>query len=212
MFDLVSDKIEQYIEEHTSPVSEALDALERRTFKDVLMPRMLSGKVQGKFLSIISKMMRPQYILEIGTYTGYSAICLAEGLQEGGQLITIDINEEREDLVLDAIASAGMEDKILHKIGFAADIIPDLPQTFDIVFIDADKVNYSLYFDLVIDKVRPGGIILADNVLWSGKIVQDKKDKDTEALKLFNQKVQQDSKVENVILSVRDGITLMYKK
>lgn len=212
MFELVSDKIEQYIEEHTSPVSEALEALERRTFMDVLMPRMLSGKVQGKFLSIISKMMRPQYILEIGTFTGYSAICLAEGLQEGGQLITIDINEEREDLVLEAIASAGMENKIYHKIGLAADIIPELPQTFDLVFIDADKINYSLYFDLVIDKVRPGGIILADNVLWSGKIVQDKKDKDTEALKLFNQKVQQDSRVENVILSVRDGITLMYKK
>lgn len=212
MFDLVSESIEKYIEAHTSPVSDALEALERRTFKDVLMPRMLSGKVQGKFLSIFSKMMRPQYILEIGTYTGYSAICLAEGLQEGGKLITLDVNEEREDLVNEAIASAGMEDKIVHLVGNAIDIIPTLKHTFDLVFIDADKMNYSNYFDLVIDKVRPGGIILADNVLWSGKVIQEKKDKDTQALLSFNQKVQQDSRVENVILSIRDGISLIYKK
>lgn len=212
MFDLISDKIENYIYEHTSPVSDVLEALERKTYRDVLMPRMLSGKVQGKFLSIISKMMQPQNILEIGTYTGYSAICLAEGLKENGQLITLDINEEREELVNEAIASAGMQNKIIHQIGQASEIIPTLTQTFDIVFIDADKVNYSLYFDLVIDKVRSGGIILADNVLWSGKIIQEKKDKDTDALKLFNQKIQQDSRVENVILSIRDGITLIYKK
>lgn len=212
MSELISDKLEQYISEHTSQVSEALQALERKTYKDVLMPRMLSGKVQGKFLSLISRLLQPLKILEIGTYTGYSAICLAEGLSSGGQLITIDINEEREDLVNEAIASAGFEDRIICKTGYAAEIIPHLDMQFDIVFIDADKINYSLYFDLVIDKVRPGGIILADNVLWSGKVVEEKSDKDTNALKAFNDKVQQDSRVENVILSIRDGITLIYKK
>lgn len=212
MSELISDKLEQYISEHTSQVSDALQALERKTYKDVLMPRMLSGKVQGKFLSLISRLLRPQKILEIGTYTGYSAICLAEGLGSEGQLITIDINEEREDLVNEAIASAGFEDRIICKTGYAAEIIPHLDMQFDIVFIDADKINYSLYFDLVIDKVRPGGIILADNVLWSGKVVEEKSDKDTNALKAFNDKVQQDSRVENVILSIRDGITLIYKK
>ncbi len=212
MSELISDQLEQYIFDHTSDVSDVLNALERKTFKDVLMPRMLSGKVQGKFLSLISKLVRPQNILEIGTYTGYSAICLAEGLAENGQLITIDINEEREDLVNEAILSAGFQEKIICKIGHAPDIIPDLDLVFDIVFIDADKINYSLYFDLVIDKVRSGGIILADNVLWNGKVAEEKKDKDTDALKSFNRKVQQDSRVENVILSVRDGITLIYKK
>lgn len=212
MSELISDQLEQYIFDHTSDVSDALNALERKTFKDVLMPRMLSGKVQGKFLSLISKLVRPQNILEIGTYTGYSAICLAEGLTENGHLITIDINEEREDLVREAIFSAGFQEKITCKTGHAAEIIPDLDKVFDIVFIDADKINYSLYFDLVIDKVRSGGIILADNVLWSGKVAEDKKDKDTDALRSFNQKVQQDPRVENVILSVRDGITLIYKK
>lgn len=212
MSELISDKLEQYISDHTSQVSDALQALERKTYKDVLMPRMLSGKVQGKFLSLISRLLGPQKILEIGTYTGYSAICLAEGLCSGGQLITIDINEEREDLVNEAIASAGFQDRIICKTGYAAEIIPRLDMQFDIVFIDADKINYSLYFDLVIDKVRSGGIILADNVLWSGKVVEEKSDKDTNALKAFNDKVQQDPRVENVILSIRDGITLIYKK
>jgi predicted O-methyltransferase YrrM len=173
---------------------------------------MLSGKVQGKFLSIISKMMNADRILEIGTFTGYSAICLAEGMKQDGQLITIDINEERVDIVQNAVESAGFEDKIICKIGAAEDIIPQLNEVFDLVFIDADKINYSLYFDLVIDKLRSGGIILADNVLWSGKVTDDKKDKDTLALLAFNQKVQQDIRVENVILSIRDGITLIYKK
>jgi predicted O-methyltransferase YrrM len=157
-------------------------------------------------------MMNADRILEIGTFTGYSAICLAEGLKQDGQLITIDINEERVDIVQNAVESAGFEDKIICKIGAAEDIIPQLNEVFDLVFIDADKINYSLYFDLVIDKLRSGGIILADNVLWSGKVTDDKKDKDTLALLAFNQKVQQDIRVENVILSIRDGITLIYKK
>jgi caffeoyl-CoA O-methyltransferase len=212
MSTFIDQKIEQYIEDHTSNESEILKNLERNTHLTEMKPRMLSGKVQGKFLSIISKMMNADRILEIGTFTGYSAICLAEGLKQGGKLITIDINEERIDIVQNAIESAGFQDKIVCKIGAAEDIIPQLDEVFDIVFIDADKINYSLYFDLVIDKLRSGGIILADNVLWSGKVTDDKKDKDTLALLAFNQKVQQDIRVENVILSIRDGITLIYKK
>lgn len=212
MSGLVSEKIEEYISEHTSDVSEVLAELERKTFLNELKPRMLSGKVQGKLLSIISKMVKPKSILELGTYTGYSAICLAEGLCEGGRLITIDVNEEREDLVHQFIKKSGFENKIKPIIGDAVDIIPQLDLTFDIVFIDADKINYSVYYDMIIDKVRSGGIILVDNVLWSGKIVQAVEDKSTLALQKFNDKVQQDERVENVILSVRDGITLIYKK
>ena len=196
MSTFIDQKIEQYIEDHTSNESEILKNLERNTHLTEMKPRMLSGKVQGKFLSIISKMMNADRILEIGTFTGYSAICLAEGLKQDGQLITIDINEERVDIVQNAVESAGFEDKIICKIGAAEDIIPQLNEVFD----------------LVIDKLRSGGIILADNVLWSGKVTDDKKDKDTLALLAFNQKVQQDIRVENVILSIRDGITLIYKK
>lgn len=212
MFTIIDDKLEQYIEDHTSSESEVLKNLDRNTHLTEMKPRMLSGKVQGRFLSIISKMMQADRILEIGTFTGYSAICLAEGLKQDGKLITIDIDEERVDFVQEAIQTAGFEDKITCKIGLAEEVIPQIEEIFDIVFIDADKINYSLYFDLVIDKVRSGGIILADNVLWSGKVVENKKDKDTLALLAFNQKVQQDIRVENVILSIRDGITLIYKK
>lgn len=212
MFTIIDDKLEQYIEDHTSSESEVLKNLDRNTHLTEMKPRMLSGKVQGRFLSIISKMMQADRILEIGTFTGYSAICLAEGLKQDGMLITIDIDEERVDFVQEAIQAAGFDDKITCKIGLAEEVIPQIEEIFDIVFIDADKINYSLYFDLVIDKVRSGGIILADNVLWSGKVVENKKDKDTLALLAFNQKVQQDIRVENVILSIRDGITLIYKK
>lgn len=212
MFTIIDDKLEQYIEDHTSSESEVLKNLDRNTHLTEMKPRMLSGKVQGRFLSIISKMMQADRILEIGTFTGYSAICLAEGLKQDGKLITIDIDEERVDFVQEAIQAAGFDDKITCKIGLAEEVIPQIEEIFDIVFIDADKINYSLYFDLVIDKVRSGGIILADNVLWSGKVVENKKDKDTLALLAFNQKVQQDIRVENVILSIRDGITLIYKK
>lgn len=212
MSTLVDPKLEQYIEEHTSDESEVLKNLDRNTHLNEMRPRMLSGKVQGRFLSIISKMMQPDRILEIGTFTGYSAICLAEGMKQDGQLITIDINEERVDFVNSAIESAGFQDNIICKIGPAEEIIPQLDGVFDLIFIDADKINYGLYFDLVIDKLRSGGVILADNVLWSGKVSEDLKDKDTLALQAFNLKVQQDIRVENVILSIRDGITLIYKK
>jgi caffeoyl-CoA O-methyltransferase len=203
--------LDHYIETHTSDESAVLQALDRITHRDVLMPQMLSGKVQGRFLSIISRLIRPHRILEIGTFTGYSAICLAEGLPEDGHLFTIDVNEELESTVTSHITQAGLEAKITLLIGNAADVIPGLEDTFDLVFIDADKINYGLYFDLVIDKVRPGGLIMADNVLWSGKIIGESKDKDTQALRAFNQKIQEDSRVDNVIVSIRDGITLMYK-
>ncbi|MCO5232546.1 MAG: O-methyltransferase [Chitinophagales bacterium] len=212
MSELLSNEIEDYIHIHCSEVSSVLQRLERKTYTDVLMPRMLSGKVQGTFLSIISRMMQPKRILEIGTFTGYSALCLAEGLSNDGLLVTIDINEEREDIIQEAIQEAGLKKKIQTFTGNALHLIPQIDEIFDIVFIDADKINYCNYFDLVIDKVRTGGIILADNVLWSGKVISEKRDKDTEALKEFNKKVQEDSRVDNVILSIRDGITLIYKK
>lgn len=212
MADIIPSNLENYIYEHSSFEGETLAELERSTFTDVLMPQMLSGRVQGRLLSILSKIIRPQRILEIGTYTGYSAICMAEGLQNEGILYTIDINEELETLVSSFIKKAGFDSKIKCLIGDAAEIIPGLNETFDLVFIDADKANYSRYFDLIIDKVKSGGIILADNVLWSGKIVAEKKDKDTMALCDFNDKIQQDSRVENVIVSMRDGIMMMIKK
>ena len=209
---LVSQEIEKYIDQHCSDESDALQQLNRKTQTDVLMPQMLSGKVQGQFLLMISHAVQPNRVLEIGTYTGYSAICLAAGLQEYGKLFTIDVNEELEEIVKTHVEKAGLQHKIIQIIGDATKEINNLNETFDIVFIDADKQNYSLYYDLVIDKVRTGGFILADNVLWSGKIIDEKKDKDTQKLAEFNDKIQQDNRVENVIVSMRDGIMMMRKK
>jgi caffeoyl-CoA O-methyltransferase len=209
---LVSPEIEKYIEAHTTDESEVLQQLNRKTQTDVLMPQMLSGKVQGQFLKFISQMLQPERVLEIGTFTGYAAICLAEGLTENGKLFTIDINEELEAIVKTHVEKAGLQNKIIQIIGNAAQEIQQLDETFDLVFIDADKQNYGLYFDLVIDKVRTGGIILADNVLWSGKIINEQKDKDTQKLAEFNDKVQQDNRVDNVIVSIRDGIMMIRKK
>jgi caffeoyl-CoA O-methyltransferase len=209
---LVSPEIEKYIEAHTTGESDVLQQLNRKTQTDVLMPQMLSGKVQGQFLKFISQMVQPERVLEIGTFTGYAAICLAEGLTENGKLFTIDINEELEAIVKTHVEKAGLQNKIVQIIGNAAQEIQQLDETFDLVFIDADKQNYGLYFDLVIDKVRTGGIILADNVLWSGKIINEQKDKDTQKLAEFNDKVQQDNRVENVIVSIRDGIMMIRKK
>lgn len=209
---LVSPDIEKYIDVHTSDESEVLQQLNRKTNTDVLMPQMLSGKVQGQFLKFISQMLQPDRILEIGTFTGYTAICLTEGLTEKGKLYTIDINEELEDIVKTHIEKAGVQHKIVQITGNATKEIQRLDEIFDLVFIDADKQNYSLYYDLVIDKVRNGGIILADNVLWGGKIIDEQKDKDTQKLAEFNNKVQQDNRVENVIISIRDGIMMIRKK
>ena len=209
---LVSYEIEKYIDAHTTAESDALQQLNRKTQTDVLMPQMLSGKVQGQFLKFISQMLQPVRVLEIGTFTGYAAICLAEGLPENGKLFTIDINEELEAIARTHIEKAGLQNKVIQIIGNAVQEIQQLNETFDLVFIDADKQNYSLYYELVIDKVRSGGFILADNVLWSGKIIDEQKDKDTKKLAEFNDKVQQDNRVENVIVSIRDGIMMIRKK
>ena len=204
--------IEQYAQAHTTQESVLLKKINRETYAEVLMPRMVSGHLQGRFLSMISTMIRPNFILEIGTYTGYSAICLAEGLSTTGKIVTIDINEELETRVRGYFNETGMTEKFTYLIGDAAQLIPTLETEFDLVFIDADKENYSCYYDLVIDKVRKGGFILADNVLWSGKVVQDKSDKDTRAVKSFNDKVMNDSRVVTMLLPLRDGIMLIQKR
>lgn len=208
---IIPEELQQYVEHHTSPESDLLRRINRDTHAGVLRPRMLSGHLQGRLLAMISCMLRPQTILEIGTYTGYSALCMAEGLAEGGRLITIDINEELEDRVRATFAASSLADRIDFRIGNALKVIPELNETFDLVFIDADKENYSAYYDLVLPRVSEGGIILADNVLWSGKVLQTKLDKDTKAIIEFNRKIQEDRRVENVLLPVRDGIMMIRK-
>lgn len=206
------EALQEYCEAHSTPEKEVLKELNRKTHLDVLMPRMLSGHHQGAFLQMLSHMAQPKQILEIGTYTGYSAICLAQGLKEGGTLHTIDINEELEDLTKEFFQKAGIQDKVKQYVGNALEIIPEIDETFDLVFIDADKVNYSNYYDLVLPKLKPGGIILADNVLWSGKVVEDASDKSTDAIKAFNKKVAEDDRVENVLVPIRDGVLMVRKK
>lgn len=208
---MIDKAIQNYAEQHTTEESQLLKRINRDTHAQVLMPRMLSGQMQGRVLAMISCMIRPRVILEIGTYTGYSAICMAEGLHEDGKLITIDINEELEERVRGYFREAKLGDRIDYRIGDATAIIPRLKEKFDLVFIDADKENYARYFDLVIDHVNLNGIILADNVLWSGKVLNDKPDKDTRAILEFNAKIQEDERVENVLLPIRDGIMLMRK-
>lgn len=210
--DFLSEELQVYTEKHTTDESSLLKRINRETHAQVLMPRMLSGHLQGRVLSMISKMVRPKVILEIGTYTGYSAICLAEGLQKDGKLVTLDINEELEKRVRGYFQEANLESVIDYRIGNALEIIPSLSMSFDLVFIDADKENYSRYFDLVIEKVSQGGYILADNVLWSGKVLATKPDKDTRAILSFNEKIHSDPRVENVLLPIRDGIMLARKK
>jgi len=211
--EFLNKELSDYVDAHTCDEPEVLKKLTRETYLKVLMPRMLSGHYQGRLLSMITKMIQPENILEIGTYTGYSAVCFSEGLQEGGKLITIDINEELETMVRKVFSEAGVSQMIEYIIGNAIDIIPTLSQTFDLVFIDADKINYLNYYHLIFDKVRSGGFIIADNVLWSGKIVNTEKiDKDTRALMDFNDFVHQDPRVENVLLPVRDGLMILRKK
>jgi predicted O-methyltransferase YrrM len=208
---ILPQEIEQFVEEHTSPQGGLLSELDRETHLHFTLPQMISGTVQGKFLEMISGMLKPQRILEIGTFTGYSAICLAKGLQPGGKLITIDVNEELQETVQSFISRSGMADRIDFRLGNAMEIVPGLNETFDLVFIDADKENYAHYYDLAFPKVRLGGYILADNVLWGGKVVEARKDKDTQALVDYSAKVQNDSRVENVMVSVRDGIMIAKK-
>lgn len=213
--EFIDEELQRYAENHTSPESELLHKVNRQTYLNVMKPRMLSGHLQGRLLSMFSHMIRPKQILEVGTYTGYSALCLAEGLQEDGTLHTIDINEELEDTVRGYIKEAGLSESVKYYIGNALEIIPIIDATFDLVFIDADKYNYATYYDLVIDRVRSGGYIIADNVLWSGKVLEKyrrKLDEDTAALLDFNKKVQDDPRVENILLPVRDGLMIARKK
>jgi caffeoyl-CoA O-methyltransferase len=209
--EFLPEELNEYVESHTREESEILKALNRETNQKVLMPRMLSGHLQGQVLRMLSLMIKPETILEIGTFTGYSAICLAEGLGDKGVLYTIDINEELKPMVISYLDKAGVSNKVKYHIGNALDIIPKMDTAFDLVFIDADKENYSNYFDLVIDKVRQGGYIIADNVLWSGKVIEKNPDKETKAIMAFNDKVHTDHRIENVLLPIRDGLMVMRK-
>lgn len=212
--EFIDKELQEYVEAHTEPESALLSRINRETHVGVLRPRMLSGHLQGRMLSMISNMINPKNILEIGTYTGYSALCLAEGLAEDGKLVTLEANEELEERIRNYFGESEYHEKLTLKIGQAAEIIPTLSHSWDMVFIDADKVNYSLYFDLVIEQVSPGKFIVVDNVLWSGKVLEKnraKLDKDTEAILKFNKKVHEDDRVSNVLFPVRDGIMILRK-
>ncbi|MFL5754170.1 MAG: O-methyltransferase [Bacteroidia bacterium] len=212
--EFIDENLEKYCLQHTSAENAVLEKLNRETHLKVMSPRMLSGHLQGSFLSLLSQLQQPEYILEIGTYTGYSAICLAQGLKEKGRLITIDVNEETESIARKYFLEAGLETKIDLRIGDAKKIIPELKEQFGLVFIDADKKSYSLYYDLVFDRLKPGALIIADNVLWSGKVLvkDEKMDADTLAIHEFNKKIAADARIEKVMLPLRDGLLLMRKK
>ncbi len=208
----LSDKTFDYCASHTKAGSTLLAELERETHLRTLNPQMLSGPYQGMLLRFISLMIRPRRILEIGTFTGYTALCLADGLAEDGLLHTIEINDEMEGLIRKYVEKAGLSAHIRLHIGDAADIIPGLEETFDLVFLDAGKLDYPLHYELALTKTRPGGFIMADNVLWDGKVAAgDEKDETARALRAFNNFVQNDHRVENILLPVRDGLMLMRK-
>jgi len=211
--EFLPEKIEQYACNHTQEENIVLAELNRETWAKVLIPRMLSGHLQGRALSMFSKMIRPKCILEIGTYTGYSAICLSEGLQEGGKLHTIDINEELKSMSLNYFKKAEISKNVVQYVGNALEIIPNMKDEFDLVFIDADKENYSNYFKIVIEKMPIGGFIIADNVLWSGKVVEKVKgrDQETKAIQEFNTLVQTSERVENILMPIRDGLMICQK-
>ncbi len=211
--ELIDPKILEYVALHSEEEPVLLQQLRKETWQKVLVPRMLSGHLQGRLLSLISKMIRPKNILEIGTYTGYATLCLAEGLADNGLIHTIDHNEELVDFQKKYFKQADLDTRIKQYTGEALTILPTLQQSYDLVFIDADKVNYSRYFDLVIDKVNKGGIILSDNVLWSGKVIEKvkKNDRDTSAIIAYNLKLKNDKRVENLLLPIRDGINISRK-
>lgn len=207
MIDLL---IQTYCDNHTTPESPLLAELNRETHAKVLQPRMLSGHFQGRFLSLLSKLIRPSYILEIGTFTGYSALCLAEGLAPNGKLITIDVNEELEQFTRNFFQKSPYAQQIEYIIGNARDIIPKIQDIkFDIVFIDADKQSYQIYYDLVKPLMQKGGLIIADNILWDGKVPDPQfKDKKTTHLRDFNLNAHTDSQTENILLPIRDGLMI----
>ena len=206
----LSQDLEDYIEQHSEKEPAHLAALNKETYQKILLPRMLSGHFQGRVLSMLSKLIRPKNILEIGTYTGYSALCLCEGMQENGQLHTIDIKEELVDFQRKHFDKSVWGHQIVQHLGEGIGIIPTIDLTFDLVFIDADKENYLNYFELIVPKMNKGGIILSDNVLWSGKVVEplQKKDLSTKVLLEYNKLLANDPRVETVLLPIRDGLTV----
>mgnify|MGYP001945353324 CR=1 FL=1 len=206
----ISEDLENYVTAHSENEPEILQQLNRETHQKILQPRMLSGHFQGRVLSILAKLIQPKNILELGTYTGYATLCLAEGLHEEGTIDTIDINEELEDIQNKYFELSGKRNQIVQHVGNALDIIPQLNKKFDLVFIDADKENYINYWNLIVPMMNKGGIILSDNVLWSGKVLEEikKNDKSTPILIAYNKLVKDDSRVETVLLPIRDGLTV----
>jgi caffeoyl-CoA O-methyltransferase len=210
----ISKKLDDYVVKHSEDEPSLLKALARETYQKILQPRMLSGHYQGRVLSVLSKLIRPKVVLEIGTFTGYSALCLAEGLSQGGVLHTIDINEELVDFQRSYFNKSDYGSQIFQHLGSAIDIIPKLDTHFDLVFMDADKPNYINYFHQIIDKLNPGGVILSDNVLWSGKVIEtlDLNDTSTQIILEYNKLLKEDQRLETVLLPIRDGLTVSIRK
>ena len=208
----ISDQLQQYIDDHSMEESDLLKALDRETHQKVLQPRMLSGSYQGRLLALLAKMIGPKKILEVGTYTGYATLCMAEGLTTGGSIDTIDHNEELADMQRRYFEQSPYGNQIVQHLGDAKEILKTLSGPYDLVFLDADKENYPHYFDLIIDKLRTGGILLSDNVLWSGKVLEKATDEATTALQEYNHKINTDVRVETVVLPVRDGLTITRKR
>lgn len=208
------EKLDDYVVAHSQDEPELLQQLTRETYQKILQPIMLSGPYQGRVLSMISKLIQPKTVLELGTFTGYATLCLAEGIAKDGEIHTIDVNEELVDFQRKYFDKSGLGDQIHQHLGSAIDILPTLDKTFDLVFIDADKPNYVNYFHLIIDKMNPGGIILSDNVLWHGKVIEplNEKDKSTKAVLEFNTLLKNDDRIETVLLPIRDGLTISRKK
>jgi caffeoyl-CoA O-methyltransferase len=209
---MINEDLQQLLLKYCEPESELLQHIDRETNLKVLMPRMLSGHYQGRVLSMLSKMISPKRILEVGTFTGYATLCLAEGLTPDGILYTLDINTELEDMVRKSFAQSNYNKHIQYILGDATTTINTLNEVFDLVFIDADKKNNGTYYDLIFDRIRPGGLIIVDNVLWSGKVLSNQQDKDTKNIITFNDKIAKDDRVEKLILPVRDGIFIIRKK
>ena len=207
----MDDKLIKYAESFTSDESDVLRELREHCYANYSNSSMLSGFVQGRILSMFSRMIRPDKVLEIGTYLGYSTICLAEGILEGGEIVSLDVNEETNAVAQSFVDKSGFHDRIQLRLGDAIFMLPHMTGPYDLVFIDADKTNYSNYYNLVFDKVRPGGFIIADNVLWSGKVLDEEKDENTKALHEFNQMVLADERVSNVLLPIRDGLMVVQK-
>lgn len=210
---LFETKLDVYVEEHTEEENELLKKINRDTHVNMVNPRMLSGHLQGRILSMLSHMIAPKNVLEVGTFTGYSALCLAEGMQENGVLDTIDVNEELEKRVRTYIDNSIYKEKIIQHVGNALDIIPTLDKKYDLVFLDADKENYLKYYPMLFDKISTGGYIVVDNVLWSGKVIEcEKMDKKTQSIIDFNKFVNEDHRVQNVLFPIRDGLMILRKK